>query len=234
MLFGLLFMTSSLAGDCVRVSAREVGNIEAPAVVVLGERRGTPYDLWRANQVVRKLSRRAPTTLALESAHHGRQSAIDRFAHGRTDLDTLEQELAWSDYWDFPFDPYRPLLRGAQRGVDLQAVGVDRQPRPSDQPVPIPPGYFFILEEAFASAPPPVMQEDRLVEAIAYRDHRLARGALEAWSGEGYLVILADRFHVEGGKGISWQLKRMSPAPVHAFLLADGGSACHPADQILR
>jgi uncharacterized iron-regulated protein len=234
MLAALLIVTGSWAADCSRISPRDIGRIDPPAVVVLGERRGTPSDLWRAKQLVRKLSRRATTTLALEAAHHARQPAIDRYEQGLTGFEDLAIELAWSDYWDFPITPDRPLLVSAQRGVAVRAIGVDRSPKPTDYPVPIPPGYLFVLEDAFGSAPPPVIQEDRLILAIAYRDHRLAKGALEAWDGKGYLVLIADRFHVEGGKGISWQLERMSPAPVHAVLLSDAGAACHPADKILR
>ena len=234
MLVALLMVTEAWAADCVRIQARDIGAIEPPAVVVLGERRGTLSDLWRASNLVRRLSRRGATTLALEAAHQSRQPAIERYVQGLTRFDDLELELAWSDYWDFPIAPYRPLLVSSRRGVNVQAIGVDRRPRPTDQPIPIPPGYLFVLEDAFASAPPPVIQEDRLVEAIAYRDHRLAKAAMEVWDGEGYLVLVADRFHVEGGKGISWQLERMSPAPVHAVLLSDAGAACHSADRILR
>ena len=79
----------------------------------------------------------------------------------------------------------------------------------------------------------PVALESDFVEAMAWRDHRLAKNALAGWNGEGTLVVLVDRFHVEGGKGVSWQLQRMTDVPVRVLLLSDGGATCQAGESLL-
>jgi hypothetical protein len=76
--------------------------------------------------------------------------------------------------------------------------------------------------------------ESRFVEQVAWIDHQLATKALEGWDGNGFLVVLVDRFHVQGGLGVPWQLARLTEAPVSAALLADAGSRCVETDRVLK
>ena len=80
----------------------------------------------------------------------------------------------------------------------------------------------------------PAELETRFVEQVAWIDHQLATKALEGWSGEGFLVVLVDRLHVQGGLGVAWQLERLTETPVSAALLADAGTRCVESDRILR
>jgi hypothetical protein len=78
----------------------------------------------------------------------------------------------------------------------------------------------------------PVPLEAEFVQTVTWMDHRLARAAIEGWKGKGYLVIVADRTHVEGGKGIGWQAQRLTDAPVTTVLLSGPGS-CYDKDAYL-
>jgi hypothetical protein len=112
-------------------------------------------------------------------------------------------------------------------------VGLDPTMRPTDAQIPIPPGYIHVLGDALGQ-PLPVELESRFLQTVAWRDYAIASAAIEAWDGEGYLVILADRLHVEGGLGVSWQASLMTEAPVHAFVLADAESRCYDGDKLFK
>lgn len=231
----LAFAPAPAAGATTCAPARigEVASISAPAVIVLGERKGTQPDLLRAERVVHRLAKQGPVTLALEAVHREVQPVLDQYAAGRAQPGDLPALLRWSEHWGFPWRPYERLVTSAVVGVDVLAAGLDRGGRPPQGQVVVPPSYIHVLADAMGEHPVPVELEGAFVEAVAWRDHAIARHAVENWSGEGWLVIVADRLHVEGGKGIGWQAQRLTQAPVHTFLLA-GGGPCYPGDRVLR
>ena len=230
----LLLGAAAWSQSCTMVTGADIVSTPPDSVIVLGVRRGTQPDLWRAASVARRLSRTAPVTLAIDAVPPEQQAVLDRYAEGAVLPGDLPELMGWSTWSDFEWGPYRSLVTSASWGAEVVAAGVDWSARPSDAILPLPPSYMFVLGEAFGDAPVPVAWEPRMVEMMAWRDHRIARTALEHWDGQGYLVIVADRFHVEGGKGISWQAQRMSDRPVRAFLVADAGARCWPGDDIWR
>ena len=231
--FFTLFMLHAQARDCSGVSISAVTADQGPSILVLGERRATQPDLFRAHRLVTALGRTREVTLALEAVDHSRQEALSRLGQQIASTQAIEQALAWKEHSPFSVVPYSPLLRGAKRGVHLLAIGVDRSPRPRGQNLPIPPSYFFSLEPSLSEAHMPVALEPSFVEAMAWRDHRLAKHALAGWNGKGTLVVLVDRFHVEGGKGVSWQLQRMTDVPVRVLLLSNAGATCQAGESVL-
>lgn len=224
------------ASDCTQVSFREVVAPEAPAVIVLGERHGTQPDLRRATRVVRHLSRRGEVTVALEAVHHRYQPILDRYAASSVQSGDLPALLDWKRSWGFRWRPYAALVTAADLpDARVVGVGLDLGPKPEDAEVPIPPRYADILRAAMGAHPMPPEREPAFVQAMAWRDHEIARRAVEGWSGEGFLVIVTGRGHIEGGKGVDWQARQLTEAPVHAFVLKGGKqAACHPGDQLWR
>jgi hypothetical protein len=125
--------------------------------------------------------------------------------------------------------------------VDPQWAAVDLlldvplgERKPPDVTLAVPPVYFHVLADALGEGPMPPELETRFVEQVAWIDQQLATKALEGWTEEGYLVVLVDRLHVQGGLGVAWQLERMTEVPVSAALLADAGTRCVESDRILR
>jgi len=230
----LWFALSAHAADaCAPIGLGKALKAPAPAVFVLGERKGTQPDLARAERVVRRLARKAPVTLALQAVHRSQQPVLDGYARGELAPSDLPGLLGWKGHWGFDFVPYQDLVTAAVDDVQVLAVGLDEQARPpEDAQVQVPPGYTHVLADAMGQHAMPAALAMDFASWMAWRDHAVASAALEGWSGEGYLVILADRLHVEGGKGVSWQAERLTSAPVHTLLLADDG-ACYPGDRYL-
>lgn len=233
MLFLWFALSASASDACTPVGLGKALSEPAPAVFVLGERKGTQPDLLRAERVVRRLARRGSVTLALEAVHRSQQPVLDRYAAGEFVPADLPGLLGWKSHWGFDFAPYQRLVTAAVDGIEVVAVGLDVEARPTEEAqVQVPPGYTHVLIDAMGqNAMRPELAMD-FASWMAWRDHALASAALEAWNGEGYLVILADRLHVEGGKGVGWQLGRLTDVPVHELLLADAG-ACYPGDRHL-
>ena len=73
---------------------------------------------------------------------------------------------------------------------------------------------------------------ERFPVSMAWRDFRIGELALEGWSGEGYLVVLTGRGHVEGGQGTNWQLAQLTDAPVHSVVLDHDGAQCLDGDRV--
>ena len=230
----ILFAAAAWSQTCTFVTGADITATPPPAVVVLGIRRGTQPDLWRASRVAHRLAKQGPVTLALADVPVEGQSVLDRYAEGAVLPSDLPELLSWDSEVGFTWSAYRSLVTGAAWGADVRAVGVDWSVRPSDAILPLPPSYMFVLGEAFGGAPAPVTTEPRIIEMMAWRDHRIAANALEAWSGQGYLVIVVDRFHVEGGKGVQFQASRMTDRAVEAFLVTDAGARCWPSDRVWR
>lgn len=237
-MWGWLFTACAVAappeGGCARVSIGDIARLPAPAVIVLGERKGHQPDLRRAETIVGKLHRLGKVTLALEAVHRDAQPILDRFAEGGMPASDLPGLLGWDAYWRFPWPPYQGLVGSGAWGVDVIAVGLTPGPSPADAQFPTPPGYVHVLADTMGEHPIPVELESGFVQTVAWRDYALARHAVEGWDGSGWLVLVTDRLHVEGGLGVSWQAQRLTTAPVHAFLLTDAGSRCYAGDQLLR
>ena len=219
-------------GPCDVIGGTDVLAVDPPAILVLGERHGTQPDLWRANRVVRRLSRRGSVTLAIEAVHTRYQPVLDRYARGEVDATALPAQLEWESSWGFPWGPYASLVTAARRGVHVVAAGLDLGPAPTEGTFGIPEGYASILEDSMADHPVPKGLEDGFVRSMAWRDYSIATNAVHGWDGQGYLVILTGRGHVEGGKGVAWQAQALSHANVASFLLAWAHPACYAGDRV--
>lgn len=229
-------VASALAGDCETIRFPDLVDIEPPAVIVLGERHGVRRDLGRATRVVRVLASQAPVRVALEAVHRRFQPVLDRYGADTLEVGDLPALLDWEDSWGFAWRPYAPLVTAADL-VDVEVVGagLDLGPKPDDVEIPLPPRYVDILRPAMGDHPIPLGMEARFVQAMAWRDHGIAAAAVEGWDARGYLVIVTGRGHVEGGKGVAWQVAQMVDVPVHSAVLAWGGDPpCHPGDRIWR
>lgn len=222
----MLWLSAAIAGTCTQSTVPEVALIPAPAVLVLGERMGTAPDLPRATRLVRKLAAREPVTLGLQIVPSSKQQVLTRYDQGELAPELLEQELGWKG---FPFAPYARLL---SLDVDTLALGVPVEAKPEGQPVPLPRAYGRFLADGMSGHPMPADLEAEFAQMVAWVDLRIALNAIESWDGQGYLVIVADRTHVEGGNGIGWQAQRLTEAPVHTVLLGDAG-ACYDGDTYL-
>ncbi len=231
MMYLLLHVAS--AGGCTPIALSELATTPAPAVFVLGERRGTQPDLARATRLVGRLRATGEAvTVALQAVSHDLQPVLDRYADGSIPTDALPDELNWGSRWGFPWAPYRPLVTGALHGDTVVGIGHEPAPQPNGTAVPRAPGYARILADAMSGHPMPAELEGRFVQMVSWLDHRMARSAAHGWSNDGYLVVVVDRLHVEGAKGVPWQLQRMVEAPVIPVLLGDPG-ACYPQDRYL-
>ncbi len=222
------------ACDYVGLSSA-IDGLAAPAVIVLGDRKSTPRDLDRADRLVQALERQGePVTLAFEAIEAEFQPVLEDVERNAIPAAAVAERVDWDDRWGFAFEPYLSLLANGTAGVDLVAAGLPYGIKPADAIVPVPSGYFFALSPTMGDAQVPVAFEETFVQAFAWRAHRIAANALAGWSGEGFLVILADRALVEGGLGVSWQAERLSEAPVRSIVLSNADSPCHPGDRVWR
>lgn len=230
------WMTALALGQttCERIGMTDITSVEAPAVIVLGERKGTWPDLLRADRIVGRLASKGEVTLALESVLPEHQSVLDRYAQGGVQMRDLPELLQWNQWWGFSWSDYQGLVTSADRGATVVAAGAPMQPRPEDASLALPPGYPHLLAQATGEHAMPVALESTFAQNVAWMDQRIAQTALDAWDGQGWLVIVTDRLRVEGGLGVAWQAQRMTPAPVHAFVLADGESPCFSGDRVWR
>lgn len=226
----------AMAGEeCQLVGFRDIVDVEAPAVIVLGERHGFQPDLARAMHVVRTLDKKAGVTVALEAVHSRYQPLLDQYAKGDMPSADLPELMKWTESWGFHWAPYAPLVTAADIGAAVVGAGLDLGPRPEDRSVPLPPRYLDVLAPAMGGHEIPPEKESEFIQAMAWRDYRIAELAIEGWSGQGYLVIVTGRGHVEGGKGVAWQAARMTQAPVSAYVLKPGPDApCWPEDRLWR
>lgn len=229
------WMSVALAGTCETTTLDALAEVPPPAVFVLGERHGHQPDLRRATRLVNRLSGQAPVTVALEAVHHNQQPVLDAFARGEVPAPDLPELMDWSAMWGFRYRPYEALVTGAQHGWTVVGAGLDLGPKPDEAEVLVPSGYLDLLRPAMGDHPMPLGMEQRFVESMAWRDHGLAQAGLQAWNGSGYLVYVVGRGHVEGSKGVNWQVQQQSSAPVHSVVLAQGGKPpCWPGDVIWR
>lgn len=218
---------------CTKTSIGKLAATQAPGVLVLGERKGTNPDLARAKKLVKKLVKRGPVTLALQAIPTEHQGILERFSRGEITVEQLPKELEWDVRWAFPFETYAPLLEASSLGVKLVAIGAPYTTPPKDPVIPTPPGYIHILAGPMGEAPMPVELESHFASFVAAMDYRLASNAISSWNGQGFLVIIADRYHVEGGQGVQWQARQLTEVPISAAMLANGGSVCFAGDALL-
>lgn len=234
-MISLLMTTMALSQTtCERIGMTDITSVTSPAVIVLGERKGTWPDLIRAEKLVDRLSRRGDVTLALESVLAEHQGVLDQYETGAVQSRDLPELLRWNQWWGFSWTDYQGLVTSADRNVRVVGVGAPLEARPEDVPLSLPPGYPHLLAQATGEHTMPVALESTFAQNMAWMDQRIARGALDAWDGEGWLVVLVDRLRVEGGLGVQWQAQRMTDANVEAFVLADGDSPCFSGDQVWR
>lgn len=232
----ILFAAAAWANTCSPTTLSELAATEGPAVLVLGERKGTQPDLIRASRLVKKLiATEQSVTVALGAVSSEEQTILDKHASGGLAATDLEGLLDWGATYGFAYAPYAPLVQSADLGARVVAIGVEPEPKPKDTPVPQPPGYLPVLQDAMAGHFMPVLLESRFKTMVTWIDHRMARHAVEGWDRKGVLVVVADRMHVEGGNGISWQAQLMLNSegiPVKTVLLS-GPGRCYAGDLYL-
>ena len=229
----IALIASALANGCTQTTITELAEIPAPAVFVLGERKGTQPDLWRANRVISRLrSSGEPITVALQAVPADKQPVLDRYENGEIEPSDLPGLLDWHARWGFPWQPYERLVTGALHEDRVIGVGLRVEPQPEDAIAPRPPGYIRVLSDAMGGHYMPPELEPGFVQTVSWFDHRTAKTAYEGWNGRGYLIVIADRLHVEGGKGISWHLQRLVDVPVTTVDLG-GPGACYDGDRYL-
>ncbi|MEM6928471.1 MAG: hypothetical protein AAF602_16165 [Myxococcota bacterium] len=237
-LFGLLLGLPTEAeakSSCRGVTMGQLTARAAPGILVLGERPGVIGDAKKAKALVKRLAKTGPVTLGVEFVEARRQSVLDKLALGRVSFEALDIALAFQDD-GYTFSVYRRLLALPSKveGVTLVGLGTPLLVRPEDTPVALPPGYTMVLTDAMGDSPVPPELEGRTVQMVAYHDQRIAKQAVDSWTGEGWLVLLVDRTWVQGGLGVAWQLRRLTDARVDAVLLADPKADCYPDDLLLK
>lgn len=210
-----------------------VDQVEAPAIVVLGERHGHRRELKRAARVVEAFAARGPVTVALEAVRGERQEAVEAFAdHGRRCR--LKRDLDWKETWGYRYGAYWRTLRQGRDGVRLVGAGLALGPAPAGKAIAIPDGYEEQLAEAMEGHELPPDMKARFTRSMAWRDLRIGELAVAGWDGEGVLIILTGRGHVEGGRGTPWQLRRQVQVPVHAALLDAEDAECPAGNPALE
>ncbi len=229
------FLLAQLAhGACTPTTVGQLAAQPDPSVFVLGERRGVSQDVNRAYKLGKKLAKRGQVTLALQAVPVGLQEALDAHAAGHLTDEQLLAKVNLPVTWGFDVPAYSKLLfAGRTLGWKLVAVGVPPEPVPEGVIVPLPPAYMHVLGDTMGENPVPVELEGRFSAMVAYTDHRVALRAVEAWDQHGFLLVLADRLHVEGAKGISWQMSLLTEVPASSVLLEASETPCYSGDLVL-
>lgn len=220
----------ALAHPCESIGLDDVLEIPAPAVLVLGEQHGSKPDMKRARAVVDALAERAPVRLALEAVHESNQPVLDAFVRGEKKKRKLPAALRWDETWGYDWGAYKKLV--ARTDVDVVAAGLDLGPKPEDREVTIPEGYDAYLQQLMQGHEMTDEIRARFTTSMTWRDFRIGELAAAGWSGEGYLVVLAGKGHVEGSLGTNWQLERLVEAPVHSVILGHDDAACLEGDRV--
>ena len=119
----LLISVAVGATPCEVTPLSAATQLQPPAVLVLGERKGHHPDLIRAERVINKLVKTAPVTVALEAVHRDHQGVITRYEGGELSPTDLPDLLQWSTYWGFDFWRYERLVTSSVVGATVVAVG---------------------------------------------------------------------------------------------------------------
>lgn len=219
---------------CDEVRWPAVADVSPATVLVLGERHGAQPDLRRAWRVVRRLARRGRVTVALEAVHEDNQSVLDRYAAGDVRERALPESLRWERTWGFDWAAYRRLVTASKVGARVVAAGLTLGPAPAEAELVIPDGYDALLADAMAGHEMPDDMAARFVRSMVWRDRRIAELAVQGWDGEGVLVIVTGRGHIEGGLGVPFQLVDLTQAPVVSVVLDDADAACLEGDRVWK
>jgi len=231
-MIGLWIATALAEEGCEKVGMSDVIAIPAPAILVLGERHGSQPDIGRARKVIKYLREEAPVTVALEAVPETHQTVLQNYADGQLSIEALPQELEWEKHWGFPFSAYKGVFSGALYGDRLIAAGPVGSTPPRSATFPVPTGYLSVLASAMSGHEVPPEWQKTFVRSVTWQDWEIADNALSSWNGEGYLVVLASRVRVEGGKGVGWQLQQRAQVPVRSVVLAWAESPCFAGDWV--
>ena len=231
-----LLLSGGPPGPCDDVSIDTLTQLQGPAVLVLGERHGSRKELKRAWRIVDGLAADQPVTVALEAIHEDGQPTLDAFAASALSKRDLPDALDWETTWGFPYRPYKKLVQGANAGLTVVAAGLTLGPKPDDIELVVPPDYVdhltaYMGGHAHGDMPPEMAE--RFTTSMTWRDFRIAELAVQGWSGEGVLVVLTGRGHVEGQLGTNWQLERLVDVPVQSAILSDKDARCLSGDRLV-
>ncbi|MEZ4322739.1 MAG: ChaN family lipoprotein [Myxococcota bacterium] len=230
----MFWIAAALAHTCEDVELAEIVDRPAPAVVILGERHGSKDDMKRALSVVEALAARGPVTLAMEAVHESNQGVLEQYVSGEVKTGKLPDALHWSKTWGFPWKPYKKLVTAGKRGIPVVAAGLDLGKKPDGIEIELPEGYDAFLAKSMEGHMHQMSEEirARFATSMAWRDFRIGELAVKGWSGEGYLVILVGRGHVEGGMGTNWQVPKLVEAPVFSVVLNHDDARCLEGDRV--
>ena len=228
-LLALLFTNQSArAVPCGQITSAEIASLPKPHILVLAASPGLAPDLPKATRLVRSLTKQSSVTVGLQAISASQQQTLDKLDSNALPIDALEQALPWQS--GFPFAPYRSLLTNGTKHVGLN---VPWQAKPKETDILVPPGYAGLLQDGMGEHPSPGPLQTDTATFVAYKDHRMATAALDAWDKKGTLVLVVDPLHVDGGKGVAWQLSRQQQTPVTSVLLSDR-TECYGTDKVLR
>jgi len=234
-MWSLVIAAAAAQQTCAPTTIGTLAQEPRPVVIVAGARKGSSTDAGRAWRLVKRLAAQGPVTVALEPVHRDQQAALDQWGQGHLPDEGLADRLGVADHWGFAADPFLRLITAHKSvGATVVAIGATPAVPARDELIPQPPAYMHVLADTMSGAPIPVELEGRFMAMVARHDHLLATAAIQSWSGDGALVIVADRLHVEGGKGVSWQAGLLQSAPVHNVLLARSDTPCFTGDLTLR
>lgn len=206
--------------------------IEEARFVLVGESHGTEFHHRIQGEIYREMTVRRPgeVLLGMEMVEHRFQEALDGYLESGLREEELLEAVQWSERWGVDPEFYAPMWRLAkaegQRVVGLNAerelvrrvreVGIENLNEEEMEKLP----EVFLgneehrefLFEIFSSHGMGDDREtiERFYQAQVVWDEAMAEtasAALEA-AGEGQMMIIAGRFHVERGYGIPSRVVR--------------------------
>lgn len=227
-----------------------VARLAAAAVILLGERHGTPgHHRWQA-ETVAALAGIGPVVIGLEQLPPEAQPALDRFVAGTTDEAGFLAESRWEAVWGHDFAAYRPLFDLARtRAIPMVAINVDRGfvrqvgragyaaaaadgRAPVGRPAPPPAAYAASLAESFRqhahAAGPEALA--RFIEAQTVWDRAMAEAIVRARIArpDARIVAVTGWGHVAHGHGIAHQLADLGERAVASAIAVGPPPACEP------
>ena len=222
------------AGTCEPIGLKDLAEAPPGSVVVLGVRNGAQPDLARAARAVEALERAGvEVTVALDAVTDDQQGVLDKWRGGQIAAGGLVEALAWPQRFGFPFAAYEPLF--SDRSRPLIAAGVDLSYHPTaDEAVRVPSARYEAIETGSAGAQVPAARQESLARAVVAQDQRIAELALARWTGDGVLVLVVDRFRVQGGGAVPDALRAETTRTVFDALLSLGGARCDGDDRVWR
>jgi uncharacterized iron-regulated protein len=235
-----------------------VDRLATVRVVLLGESHDRLVDhLWQA-EVVARLAERGPApTVGLEMLPRSAQPALDAWAVGHLSPEEFLSQSRWAEVWGFDAALYRPLLDLCRdRRLPMLALNCDRplvtlvgrdgwQALPEAERGWLTPAaaalpeyrrYLFEitggLRPGRAAQSPEDPAFDRFVRAQQVWDRAFACSIAEALAthGEGPIVGMIGRGHLEYGFGTPWQLADLGIPDVVVALPEPPDALFEPSD----